>query len=938
MKTLCTLSLALLSAVCASGTIIDGTPRVVVTNSVEWIAPASVVRAELTPEELSSPQDVAIQLNLRNLPELDARIQRGEIISPAEMRARFYPTHESWASVARWVSAQGLTVDPEGEFHTSVVAHGNVAQVAEAFQTKFARVLGRDQKERTSAISSPSIPAELASRVAGIGRLQPQIPIPSTVYQPVGTLEFGPQYLLDHYGATGVGDGTGEVIAIWGYNTPPSTADLTTYWAKIGSPHTLADVTVINPNGYAAYNDTPGASFGPEITMDVELVSGLCPGAKIRVYCFQGYEQMLEAMLTDAPQFPGMHQLSISSGLIGGVMTPQLFMALAAQGITTFASSGDGGSNPNAAQQGYDPTAPLSVSYPAADPYVTGVGGTQDVFGGLGPNGSGPTTTGIQAELAWTEGTNPTYSGNIETLSSGGGISTFARPAWQVGPGVPTGTMRCVPDVAAEANGDQFTYIGRDGLAAGTSESAPIWAALCAILNQSLIGSGHTPVGLLGPKIYPLAGTGAMNYITQGFTTYELDGTPGFPAGAVDTNGAYAVGPTYDLITGLGVPNISLIAAALEAPPAGLSVKVATPLPSTPVVNGSAPITLQATTTGSPNSYQWELNGVAIAGATGATQIVYPTAANEGDYTVVVTNSAGSASTDAGTLSVSTDAWLVNLSARANSQPGANQLIAGFVTTGSSSKTVLVRGDGPVLASFNLTGVLPDPTLTLSATATQPPVTVATANGWSTSMDSIFAQVGAFAFAPVGSHDTALVETLAPGPYTAQVVSATTNSGVALAEVYDADGTAPANRLANLSARVFVGSGGNILIGGFVITGNTPQTVVIRADGPALAGFGLTGILAQPTLTLYNTAAAPQAIATNTAWGNPSVLGAGANSSIVVQSLTAQISSKIGAFALPVGSADSAMVVTLPPGGYTAEVAGVNNSTGIALVEIYELR
>jgi hypothetical protein len=906
--------------------------RVLVSNSVRLAPATTISRAVLTDEELAATQDVQIQLGLRNVSELKERIVKGEIISPEEMRARFYPSHEIWAAVATWVTAQGLAVDPEGPVRMSVVAHGPRDRIASAFQTKFARVIDRIGHEQISAVALPSVPPEIGAYISGICGLEPQLP-PRTfiIYQPIATLSFGPQYLLDHYGASGVGDGTGEIVAIWGYNKPPNMTDLTTYWTKIGSPHTSADVTIINPNGFSAYNDTPDGSYGPEITMDVELVSGLCPGAKIRVYCLQSYEQMLEAILADAPQFPGMHQLSISAGLIGGTTSTQSFMAVAAQGITTFASSGDGGSNPNAAQQGYDPTAPLSVSYPAADPYVTAVGGTQEAFGGLGPNASGPTTTGIQAEFAWTEGTIPAYSGITETLSSGGGISTFVRPSWQSGPGVPTGNLRCVPDVAAEAEGDQYVYIGRDGLAAGTSESAPIWAALCAILNQSMIGSGHPPVGLLGPKIYPLAGTGAMNYITQGFTTYELDGTPGFAAGTVDTNGAYAVGPTYDLITGLGVPNISLIAAALEAPPAGLSVSIISPLPAASVENGSSPILLSATATGAPTAYQWNLNGNPIPEAVGATLEVYPTAANQGRYTVVVTNSAGSASADAGVLSVTTDAWIANISARSYAETGSNLLIAGFVTTGPGSKSLLIRGIGPGLAPFNVTGFLPDPKLTLlNGVGT----VLDSSISWSTSLQTTMSNVGAFNLV-TGSHDAELLESLSSGQYTAQVVSSTTNLGVALAEIYDADATAPTNRLINISARAFVGSGANILIGGFVISGNGPETVVIRGDGPALSAFGLNTALTGTTLTLLS---GSNTVATNSGWGNAPTNGPALTAGMVVQSGSGALFSKIGAFGLAEGSGDSVIVATLPPGAYTAQLEGTNGGTGVGLLEIYELR
>jgi len=210
---------------------------------------------------------------------------------------------------------------------------------------------------------------------------------------------------------------------------------------------------------------------------------------------------------------------------------------------------------------------------------------------------------------------------------------------------------------------------------------------------------------------------------------------------------------------------------------------------------------------------------------------------------------------------------------------------------------------------------------------------LSTTSNWSSSLSATFATLGAFNLT-AGSHDAATLATLAPGAYTAQVVSSTTNSGVALAEVYDADNTAPANRLINLSARAFVGTGANILIGGFVIEGTTSQTVIIRGDGPSLAGFGLTGALANATLTLSN---ASGTIATNNGWSNATVLGSAATVAITVQPLTAALSSKVGAFGLTVGSLDSGMVVTLPPGAYTAQVSGTNGTTGIALIEVYEL-
>jgi hypothetical protein len=346
------------------------------------------------------------------------------------------------------------------------------------------------------------------------------------------------------------------------------------------------------------------------------------------------------------------------------------------------------------------------------------------------------------------------------------------------------------------------------------------------------------------------------------------------------------------------------------------------------VANGSAAVTLAASSVGS--SLQWSLNGVPIPGATGPSLEITPTAANEGDYSVTATNPSGTASADAGTLTVATNAWLENLSARAYSEPGANQLIAGFATAGSNAKLLLIRGDGQALANFGIADFLGDPSLTLVSNA----ATLASTTGWDLSLAPVFQQVGAFALAPRSS-DTALLEPFAPGSYTAQVVSRTNESGVALAEVFDADGGAPANRLVNLSARANSGPGSRVLIGGFVIAGTTPLTVVVRGDGPVLASFGLSGVLSSPTLTLSN---ATGTIATNSGWGNAPALGSAATGSVVVQPLTAALSARAHAFALPLGSGDSGMVVTLPPGAYTVGVSGAGGASGVALVEVYELR
>ncbi|MFT3772519.1 MAG: right-handed parallel beta-helix repeat-containing protein [Minicystis sp.] len=265
---------------------------------------------------------------------------------------------------------------------------------------------------------------------------------------------------------------------------------------------------------------------------------------------------------------------------------------------------------------------------------------------------------------------------------------------------------------------------------------------------------------------------------------------------------------------------------------------------------------------------------------------------------------------------------LVNLSIRSSAGIGGEPLIAGFVISGGS-KPVLVRAVGPTLGSFGVPGVLSAPVLDLVGGSG----TVASNAGWSTAgnaaqIASTGAAVGAFAL-PWGSLDAAALTTLGGGPYTAVVTGSGGASGAVLTEVYDADAGNPSSRLVNVSARALIGSG-DVLIGGFVVGGGGPRTLLVRGVGPALSAFGVSGALGDPQLTLYS---GSQAIAHAVRWGD--AVNAGEIATTAAQ---------VGAFALPSGSADSAMIVTLPPGAYTVHLGSVGGGAGVGLLEVYDVR
>jgi len=386
----------------------------------------------------------------------------------------------------------------------------------------------------------------------------------------------------------------------------------------------------------------------------------------------------------------------------------------------------------------------------------------------------------------------------------------------------------------------------------------------------------------------------------------------------------------------------------VAANPVTLSIGATTGLPvisaqpNSVTINGSGAGTTVAFTVAASNatSYLWKINGLSIiqSGASGVTSptllISGANGLSAGSYTCVVSNSAGSVTSSPATLTVvsTTNAGrLTNLSTRAQVGTGANVLIAGFALGGagtSGTKPMLIRGSGPALTAFGVSGALPDPQLTLLLGST----TVDSNAGWSTNATAA-AQItaadtalGAFALT-TGSLDSALYESsLGLNTYSAQIAGKSGDSGVALAEVYDATPAASYTlatpRLTNLSARVQVGTGGNVLIAGFAIGGTTAKTVLIRASGPALVPFGVSGTLADPQLQLFNGSGG--LLAANTGWaGNAQIAAAAA---------------QVGAFTwTSPTSADSALLVTLMPGTYSAQVAGAIGDTGVALAEVYEV-
>ncbi len=381
---------------------------------------------------------------------------------------------------------------------------------------------------------------------------------------------------------------------------------------------------------------------------------------------------------------------------------------------------------------------------------------------------------------------------------------------------------------------------------------------------------------------------------------------------AIDEAGNLYIGDTsnFEIRVGLaGLPQI-------RAQPGPQSVTEGKAATFPVIAQGKAPL-----------AYQWEYNGTPIPGATNATFTIGSVQlSNAGAYTVSISNSASTVrSTSVGlTVLPGNPARLINLSILTSLAIGET-LTMGTVLGGSNtsgSPPILVRAAGPSLTPLGVVGALADPRLDLFSGQTP----AGTNDNWggTTALVNAFISVGAFAYSSGSSRDAAIYNpSLRAGTYTVLVSGSGSPSGTVLAEIYEAT---PASafilatpRLINISVLKRINAG-ETLTAGFVIGGAGPKQVLIRAVGPGLVPLGVGATMTDPRLELFS---GQTLIDSNNDWGGGGALAA--------------VFTSVGAFSLPEKSADAALLITLSPGNYTAQVSGVGDTGGVALVEVYEV-
>lgn len=525
--------------------------------------------------------------------------------------------------------------------------------------------------------------------------------------------------------------------------------------------------------------------------------------------------------------------------------------------------------------------------------------GTVTTFAGLAGVQGSSNGTGTAARFAAPDSLAIDAQGNLYMSEFTNSVIRKITPE-----GVVT-TLAGLPGAIGSADGlgSVARFENPRGLAVDAAGNVFVADSNAHIIRKITPAGQVTTIGGIANETDAIAGTGAN-------ARFFL------PAGiAVDRNG--------DLYIACAFSNV-IMKGALDRPPAVARQPLAG------AVQPGANFTFSVGGTGGGLNYQWRFNGAPIPGATGSTYTVTNAQASAtGNYSVDLTNSAGFTTSSAVPFNVVTTTnvgRITNLAIRSQAGTGAETLIVGVIVGGngtSGTKPLLIRGVGPTLGNFGVTGFLADPKVELFSGPTK-----ANENDdWNGNAQIAAAttQVGAFAFSSTGSKDAALYNPgFATGSYSVQITGNNGGTGVALAEIYDATASGtygPSTpRLINVSARTQVGTGTNVLIAGFVIDGLTSKTVLIRAIGPTLTGFGVPGALANPKLELFSGATK---IDENDDWAGATSLG----SAFLA----------VGAFPMPAASADAALLVTLPPGSYTAQVSGVNNGTGIALVEVYDV-
>lgn len=761
-------------------------------------------------------------------------------------------------------------------------------------------------------------------------------PLPAglTINTATGAITGNPQnvgstaVLLGATNASGTGNATLTITVAAAGTAPVITNNPLTAAGTVGSPFSFTITASGSPTSYSASPLPSGLVLAPAtgaITGSPNFI-----GTTIVVLGATNATGTGNATLTITVAAAGVAPIITNNPLVapGTVGTPFSFVVTASGSPASYSAS----------------PLPPGLSIVAATGAITGVpstvGTTFVQLGATNAFGTGTAVLTVTVGPAATSSTPPpfvpvpiitsatTAPGTVGTAFISYPILATGSPSSYSASGLPAGlvlnTLTGVITGTPTAAGTSIASLTAVN-AAGTGFSTLTITVAPATIAPVITSPVSAPATVGTPFVtYIIAATGLpTSYTAAGLPDgLSLNVLTGAINGTPTTAGTSLVTLTATNSAGISTAPLTIVVAPAAVAPIITSAVSSTGMVGTPFV------TYVIAATGLPTSFTATglPEGLSLNPITGAINGT-PTVASTTTATIRATNTTGT-STAQLTFAIAgiPSSRIVNFSARALSGPGDQTLVMGFVVSGNG-KNLLVRGIGPGLTQYGVVGVVADPMLTLfgangSATVTNDDwQTTAAGQATGATIAATAARVGAFAL-PNASKDSALMAVFNDGAHTTSMVRPNTATGVALTEIYDTDLTSEA-RLVNVSARMNVTAGEGTLIAGLVIAGDVPKTVLIRGVGPTLSRFAVGGVLADPQITVF---AGRNTVASNDNWET------GASTAAQITAASAQV----GAFALVAGSRDAALLLTLAPGTYTVQVTGVGNTSGIALVEVYD--
>ena len=563
-----------------------------------------------------------------------------------------------------------------------------------------------------------------------------------------------------------------------------------------------------------------------------------------------------------------------------------------------------------------------------------GARGSSDGLG-AGARFSGP--TGISVDSSGTLYVADTGNATIRKISAGGAVSTLAGLAGVAGSAEGTGNavrFTTPSGVAVDSAGNVFVAdSGNNAIRKG------VVATAAAVTIQTQPKSQYVNVGK--GVLLTVAATSASAPTFQ-WRKNNVNVAGATTATYTIASAQFADAASYAVVVTNGNVSVTSSTAVLQVFAASVVIPpllfLTQPSEQTAPVGQAVTFVVEVAGSAAP-SYQWQKNEVNIAGATGATfTLAAVQTSDAGNYRVVVTAGGDVQNSLPAALSVTAAVTppppppppppvafgrIINLSILTSIAAGGDNFTMGYVVGGnatSGAKPLVIRAAGPSLGALGVPGTLDDPKLELFAGPTK---TGENDNwGGAPQLTAALAAVGAFAYVGPTSRDAAATANITSRDNSVVVSAAGSGAGLVIAEIYDATATdafgVATPRLINVSVRKHLGTG---LTAGFVLGGSAATKVLIRAVGPTLGGFGVADVVADPQLTLFNGVSVK--IGENNDWGG-------------TPELTAAFGA-VGAFGLPATSKDAALSVTLPPGSYSVRASGTGATTGVALVEVYEV-